>query len=75
LSKPDFFRCRLDAMIDVRHPLVLLSARLPWDRIEQAPALSAAKRAGMALEQTLPRKARSCGARPAATRMPSSFGA
>jgi transposase, IS5 family len=35
LSTPDFFRCRLDAMIDMRHPLVLLSARLPWDRIEQ----------------------------------------
>ena len=34
MSTPDFFRSRLDAMIDIRHPLVVLSARLPWARIE-----------------------------------------
>jgi IS5 family transposase len=39
LSTPDFFRSRLDAMIDIRHPLVVLSARLPWARIEAALAL------------------------------------
>ena len=38
MSTPDFFRSRLDAMIDMRHPLVVLSARLPWARIEAALA-------------------------------------
>ena len=36
MSTPDFFRSRLDTMIDMRHPLVVLAARLPWDRIETA---------------------------------------
>jgi transposase, IS5 family len=27
---PDFFRARLDAMIDLRHPLAVLATRLPW---------------------------------------------
>ena len=30
----DFFRARLDAMIDLRHPLAVLSTRLPWSRLE-----------------------------------------
>lgn len=38
MSTPDFFRARLDAMVDMRHPLVVLAARLPWPRIEQALA-------------------------------------
>jgi transposase, IS5 family len=38
LSTPDFFRSRLDAMVDMRHPLVVLAARLPWARIEAALA-------------------------------------
>ena len=38
MSTPDFFRSRLDAMIDMRHPLVVLGGRLPWDRIEAALA-------------------------------------
>lgn len=36
MSTPDFFRSRLDAMVDMRHPLVVLAGRLPWARIEQA---------------------------------------
>jgi IS5 family transposase len=36
MSTLDFFRSRLDAMIDMKHPLVVLSAKLPWDRIELA---------------------------------------
>lgn len=32
----DFFRNRLDAMIELRHPLAVLATRLPWDRIEAA---------------------------------------
>ena len=30
----DFFRARLDAMIDLRHPLAVLATRLPWLRLE-----------------------------------------
>jgi hypothetical protein len=26
----DFFRARLDGMVDAKHPLVVLSKRLPW---------------------------------------------
>ena len=38
MSTPDFFRSRLDQMIDLRHPLTVLSARLPWASIEAAIA-------------------------------------
>ena len=38
MSTPDFFRSRLDQMIDLRHPLAVLSARLPWAAIEAAVA-------------------------------------
>jgi IS5 family transposase len=38
MSTPDFFRSRLDAMIDLRHPLAVLARQLPWDRIEKALA-------------------------------------
>ena len=38
MSTPDFFRSRLDAMIDLRHPLAVLTRQLPWDRIEAALA-------------------------------------
>ena len=38
MSTPDFFRSRLDAMIDLRHPLAVLGGRLPWDRLEAALA-------------------------------------
>ena len=35
MSTSDFFRARLDGMVDSRHPLVVLTARLPWPQIEQ----------------------------------------
>ena len=35
LSTPDFFRARLAGMVDPRHPLVVLTGRLPWAQIEQ----------------------------------------
>ncbi len=38
MNTADFFRSRLDAMIDIRHPLVVLTAQLPWERIEAALA-------------------------------------
>jgi transposase, IS5 family len=38
MSTPDFFRSRLDQMIDLRHPLAVLATRLPWSAIEAALA-------------------------------------
>ena len=38
MSMPDFFRSRLDEIIDLRHPLAVLSTRLPWASIEAAVA-------------------------------------
>jgi transposase, IS5 family len=32
----DFFRNRLDEMIDLKHPLAVLAARLPWDKMQAA---------------------------------------
>lgn len=34
----DFFRSRLDAMIDLNHPLAILANRLPWQKMELAVA-------------------------------------
>ena len=41
----DFFRARLDEMVDRKHPLVVLSKRLPWGTIEQALAPHFARKA------------------------------
>ena len=41
----DFFRARLDAMIDLRHPLAVLATRLPWPAIEAAVAPKLAREA------------------------------
>ena len=38
MSTPDFFRSRLDQMIDMKHPLAVLATRLPWAAIEAALA-------------------------------------
>lgn len=42
----DFFRARLDSMIDLRHPLAVLATRLPWAETEAAlaPLLQKAER-------------------------------
>lgn len=47
----DFFRLRLDHMIDRRHALAVLSSRLPWQEIEASVAhlFSRKARAGKAL--------------------------
>jgi IS5 family transposase len=34
----DFFRNRLDQMIDLRHPLAVLANRMPWLDIEASLA-------------------------------------
>jgi IS5 family transposase len=38
MATEDFFRSRLDQMIDLRHPLAVLATRLPWAAIETAVA-------------------------------------
>ena len=38
MATDDFFRARLDAMIDLKHPLAVLSTRLPWAAIKAAVA-------------------------------------
>jgi transposase, IS5 family len=51
MTTPDFFRARLDTMIDMRHPLAVLAARMPWSRIEAAlePLLAHKDRTGVAV--------------------------
>jgi IS5 family transposase len=52
MSTSDFFRARLDAMIDLRHPLAVLATRLPWAQIEAnlAPVFAHRNRAGKVVE-------------------------
>jgi IS5 family transposase len=38
MATDDFFRSRLDQMIDLRHPLVVLAQRMPRPQIEAALA-------------------------------------
>ena len=48
MATDDFFRARLDQMIDLRHPLAVLAKRMPWAQIEAAlaPALAHKDRSG-----------------------------
>ena len=48
MATDDFFRARLDSMIDMRHPLVVLATRMPWADIEAAlaPVLAHKDRSG-----------------------------
>lgn len=47
----DFFRSRIDHMIDLRHPLSVLASRMPWQQIEAALShlLSRKGRTGVAM--------------------------
>ena len=36
METADFFRARIDAMINLSDPLAVLTRRLPWDQIEAA---------------------------------------
>lgn len=53
MSTPDFFRSRLDAMVDMQHPLVVLAGRLPWTRIERALAPKFERRAHPARQEVV----------------------
>ena len=50
----DFFRGRLDSMIDLQHPLAVLGTRLAWAQIEAelAPIWQRQRREGV-LQQSL----------------------
>ena len=52
METPDFFRARIDAMINLKDPLAVLASRLPWDQIEAAVAakFERQERAGQVLE-------------------------
>lgn len=52
MATEDFFRSRLDQMIDLRHPLAALAGRLPWDHIETvlAPSFERKSRLGKEAE-------------------------
>lgn len=47
MSTPDFFRARLDGMIDLNHPLAVLGRRMPWAEIEKSLAPLFARKARM----------------------------
>jgi IS5 family transposase len=51
MATDDFFRARLDQMIDMRHPLAVLANRMPWAQIESAlaPAFARKNRQGQAV--------------------------
>jgi IS5 family transposase len=50
----DFFRARLEQMIDLKHPLAALANRLPWGQIEAAlaPAFARKRRDGKVIEDS-----------------------
>jgi len=52
MATDDFFRARLEQMIDLRHPLAVLARRLPWAQIEAAlaPAFTRQSRPGKTVE-------------------------
>jgi IS5 family transposase len=47
-STDDFFRSRLGQTINLRHPLAVLSSRVPWQEIESS--LARAAKAGKQIE-------------------------
>lgn len=51
MATDDFFRARLDQMIDLQHPLAVLANRMPWAQIESAlaPAFARKDRRGQAV--------------------------
>ena len=52
MATDDFFRARLDSMIDMRHPLAVLATRMPWAEIEAslAPVLAHKDRTGRVVQ-------------------------
>ena len=52
MQTDDFFRARIDAMINLKDPLAVLASRLPWGQIEASVAakFERQERAGHVLE-------------------------
>ena len=52
METADFFRARIDAMLNLSDPLAVLATRLPWDQIEASVAAKFERqhRAGQILE-------------------------
>ncbi len=52
MTTPDIYRQRLASMIDLQHPLAVLSRRLPWDQIQAAlaPAFERRNHAGRVIQ-------------------------
>ena len=52
MATDDFFRARLDQMIDLRHALAVLATRMPWAQIEAslAPVFAHRDRKGRPME-------------------------
>jgi len=52
METTDFFRSRIDAMINLRHPLAVLATRMPWEQIEAtlAPKFEHKDRAGQLVD-------------------------
>lgn len=52
MATDDFFRSRLDQMIDLRHPLAALAERIPWSQLEAtlAPTFARRSREGKGIE-------------------------
>ena len=52
MATPDFFRSRIDSMIDLRSPLAVLATRIPWAQIEAAlrPKFEHEHRAGQVVQ-------------------------
>ena len=44
MATDDFFRARLEQMIDLHHPLAVLAGRIPWTQFEAALAPSFERR-------------------------------
>ena len=65
MATDEFFRARLDSMIDMRHPLVVLGTRMPWPEIEAslAPLLAHMDRSGRLIQDAALRPAPPSAAR------------
>ena len=52
MATEDFFRARLNSMIDMRHPLAVLATSMPWADVEAslAPVLSHKDRSGRVVQ-------------------------
>ena len=53
MATDDFFRARIDQMIDLSHPLAVLARRMPWEELEKtlAPVFAHRDRQGRVTQQ------------------------